>query len=210
MAVADVTARNVCWRWHVSSGVRGGGKSPHWRTTVQEWCPHWDCLWDKESVESTEIPGAALCCWYLRKALPVFMNPSRWAEWTPKCSCVYAALLPSFISRGCYRGLQAKPTFWVLSELFSQGSPDCRTSGLFQNRLLFPYLCWVSGLGLISRKIPWNCIFFCHRSMEESPSDIATKLLRVPMTFWSSFLSAYQMWLFFSLVPKFCAGKMRV
>ena len=128
----------------------------------------------------------------------------------PKCSCVYAALLPSFISRGRYRRLQAKPTFWVLSELFSQGSPDCRTSGLFQNRLLFPYLCWVSGLGLISRKIPWNCIFFCHRSMEESPSDIATKLLRVPMTFWSSFLSACQMWLFFSLVPKFYAGKMRV
>ena len=116
---------------------------------------------------------------------------------------VAVSTLPSFFlssQGGAIEGSRSDPHVRGVVEAAFPGSPDCRTSGLFQNRLLFPYLCWVSGLGLISRKISWNFIFFCHGGMEEEPSNIATKLLRV--TVWSSFLSACQMWLFFLSGPQ--------
>lgn len=203
MPVADETTRNVCWHWHMSPGVRGSHLTgePLFKSGV-----HTGIVFDTEGQLKAQRSLVPRCVAYIGgKCSQSSWIPVVGPNEPPKCSCVYAALLPSFISRGRYRGLQTKPTC----------SRCCRSC--------FPRLPWLQNLWLVPEQAAFsNTYVGCldwGSSLGKYPgilfsfvteaSEIATKLLRVFMTFWSSFLSACQMWLFFSLVPKFYTGEMK-
>lgn len=134
------------------------------------------------------------------ESAPSLHESQSWGRMNPQSVAV--STLPSFLissQGGAVEGSRPNPPSGYCRSCFPRAPLTaeplaCSGTGCFFHTYV-GCLDWGSSLGKYFPRIvfSWNCIFFCHGSMEEELSDIATKLLRVPMAFWSSFLSACQM-----------------